>query len=70
MAWFPIARPLIKMSYANLPASMAKPRADNGYSQIECYGILPTDKLCYQSLSVAELSLSFRKTPVCIGRLE
>jgi hypothetical protein len=28
MAWFPIARALIKMSYANLPASMDKPRAD------------------------------------------
>jgi hypothetical protein len=28
MAWFPIARALIKMSYANLPASMGKLRAD------------------------------------------
>jgi hypothetical protein len=28
MAWFPIARALIKMSYANLPASMGTPRAD------------------------------------------
>jgi hypothetical protein len=28
MAWFPIARALIEMSYADLPASMGKPCID------------------------------------------